>query len=93
MKDFDHWPLIEGASVPLRRHIAAPDHSDKLEWGVHSADGSIDGIKFDLRVGMGCNLEVQFGSLDDKDGGWRYYLDVKDLIRAAVTQYKKDKNL
>lgn len=58
MKDFDHWPLIEGASVPLRRHISAPDGSDRLEIGITGGTATCDGEKADIAGTIGCNIEI-----------------------------------
>lgn len=83
MKDFDHWPLIGGASVPLRRHISAPDGSDRLEFGIAGGTAKCDEHECDIVGTVGCNIEVRFGEK-------RYFVKIEDVVDAAYRQFKKD---
>ena len=84
MKGFDHWPLIGGASVPLRRHVSAPDGSDRLEFGIGGGTAKCDGEECEISSTVGCNIEVRFGER-------RYYLKIEDVVDAAYEQFKKDR--
>ena len=96
MADFDHWPLIEGASVPLRRHVSAPDGRDQLEFGLSTGEGEIDGEKFDVVGTHGANIEVRFkdpGMGENGGDDVRFYVSVRDVVRAAHAQLLKDREL
>ncbi len=89
---FDHWPLIEGASVPLRRHVSAPDGSDMLSFYLTSGDGEIEGVPVFVRGEIGCSMEIEFRPSSTKAGdlGPRYYISVQDMIKHAYEQFKRD---
>ncbi len=93
---FEYFPKIEGASVPLRRHVDQV-YSDgsilmgREEFGMAAGDGEVDGVKFDVKATMGCNLEVQFRPKGATDGSYRYYLSIQDMVWAAHEQFKRDR--
>ena len=88
---FDHWPLVEGASILLRRHVSAPDDSDSLEFGIATGSGEADGVKFDITGTAGCNLEVCFEPEGAEYGTYRYFIDARDVVVAAHEQFIKDR--
>lgn len=90
MKGFDHFPKSE-QTVPIRRHISAPDGSDVLEFGITSGDGEIDGVKFDVVGTHSANIEFRFKNPKDPDGfGFRYIVKARDIVAPAYELYKQD---
>ena len=91
MSKFDHFPLIEGASVPLRRHIATPDGNDVLAFSIAHGDGEVDGVPFTVDGSTGIDIEVRFNPNGSEFGEYRYTIKARDLIEIANEQFKKDR--
>lgn len=80
--EFDYFPTVEGAAVPVYVSVQAPDKSARLTLGMHGGSGTIDGDSFEFSFGLGGTLEVRFKDSSGKKGPC-VNVDVRDLARVA----------